>query len=128
MKGLYSFLGAAVCMASLGAVIKQLKSSILPVYSVAVAVVCTAYGASLITPVISYIKGLTEATGMPAFFGLLFKAVGVSFLCSVAAELCRACGETGLAGTVESVGRLVILLLSLPVLKFLLDGATSLVT
>jgi len=126
MKGLYSFLGVTVCLACLGAVIKQLKPAFFTVYSLAAVLVCFGYLAVLFAPVADYIKELTVSTGMPEFFSLLFKAVGVSFLCSVAAELCRACGEASLAGTVESAGRIVIMLLSLPVLKYLLEAAVSL--
>lgn len=126
MKGLYSFLGVAVCLACLGAVIKQLKPAFFTVYSVAALVVCFGYLAVLFAPVADYIKELTASTDVPQFFSLLFKAVGVSFLCSIASELCKACGETSLAGAVESAGKIVIMLLSLPVLKYLLEAAAGL--
>lgn len=126
MNGIYSFLGVSVCLSCLGAVLKQLKPAFFPFYSVACTVVCGGYIISLLAPVAAYVKQLTESTALPAFFSTLFKAVGVSLLCSAVSEICKACGETGLAGGVESAGKAVILLLSLPVVKYLLEAATQL--
>lgn len=126
MNGIYSFLGVAVCLACMGAVLKQLKPAAFPFYAVACTLVCGGYLISVLSPVTAYIKQLTEATALPSFFSLLFKAVGVSLLCSLASEICKGCGETGLASGVESAGKAVILLLSLPVVKYLLDSALGL--
>jgi len=128
MSGLFTFVGAAVCFACMGVLIKQLKPELLPLYAVACAVVSGTYIISLLAPVISYVKALGEKTELPAFFGLLFKAVGVSLLCGTAADICRACGEGSLANGVESAGKAVIVLLSLPVVKYLLDAAIQLGT
>lgn len=126
MNGLYTFIGMAVCFACIGAVLKQLKPDLFTVYSACVAVVTGGYLISLLAPVVDYVKQLTDQTALPAFFGLLYKAVGVSLLCGVGAELCRACGESTLAAGVESVGKAAILLLSLPVVRYLLEAAVQL--
>lgn len=128
MNGLYTFLGVAVCLACMGAVLKQLKPLVFPFYAVACTVVCGAYLISLLSPVTAYIKQLADATALPSFFSLLFKAVGVSLLCSLASEICKGCGETGLASGVESAGKAAVLILSLPVVKYLLDSALGLVS
>ncbi|MBQ3081313.1 MAG: hypothetical protein IJC49_02555 [Clostridia bacterium] len=126
MNGIYAFLGVSLCLACLGAVLRQLKPTVFPFYTVGCVVICGAYLLSLLAPLISYVKELTESTAIPSFFALLFKAVGVSLLCSVASEICSACGETSLAKGVESAGKAVILILSLPVVKYLLESALQL--
>lgn len=126
MNGIYSFCGVAVCLACIGAVIKQLKADYLPIYAVACSVVCGAYLLALVTPIVKYVTDLMENALLPQFFTLLIKSVGVALLCGAAADLCRACGENGLAAGVESAGKLVILLISLPVVGYLLEAALQL--
>lgn len=126
MNGIFTFCGLAVCLACFGVVIKQLKPDYLPVYSAACAVVCFAYLLTLITPIVKYAAGLMENTVLPQFFSLLLKALGVSLLCGAAADICRACGEGALASGVESAGKALIVLLSLPVIGYLLESAVGL--
>ncbi len=126
MNALYTFLGLVLCLACLGAVIKQLKPSVFSAYSVACIVVSVGYLLNLLSPLFSFAKELTENSLMPQFFTLLYKAVGVSLICGVASEICKAMGEDSLAKGVESAGKGVILLLSLPVVRYLLDSALSL--
>lgn len=126
MNGIYSFLGICMCLACLGAVLRQLKPSFFPFYTVGCVVLCGVYLVSLLTPVVSYVRELTESTALPSFFGVLFKAVGVSLLSTAASEICTACGENSLAKGVEGAGKAVILLLSLPVVKYLLESALQL--
>ena len=123
MSGIYTFCGAAVCLACIGAVLKRLKPDFLPVYSACCAVVCGAYLFTLIAPIDEYAKELTQSTVLPQFFSLLLTAVGISLLCGAASEICRACGENGLASGVESAGKALIMLLSLPVVRYLLKAA-----
>ncbi len=126
MNGIYTFCGVAVCLACFGVVIKQLKSDYLPLYSAACALVCGAYLITLITPIVKYVEELVQSTVLPQFFSLLLKALGVSLLCGAAADICRACGENTLASGVESAGKALIMLLSLPVVSYLLEAAVQL--
>ncbi len=126
MSALYTFIGLALCFACLGAVIKQLKPSVFSVYAAACVVICGAYLVNLLTPVFSFVKELTENSLMPQFFTLLYKAVGISLISTAASEICKSMGEDTLARGVESAGKGVILLLSLPVVRYLLDFAISL--
>lgn len=126
MNGIYAFCGVAVCLACIGAVIKQLKQDWLPIYSATCAVVCGAYVFTLVMPVVKYVSELTADTVLPRFFSLLIKAVGVSLLCGAASDICRACGENSLASAVEGAGRALMVLLSLPVVGYLLEAAVQL--
>lgn len=126
MSGIYGFCGVAVCLACIGAVIRQLKQDWLPIYSAACAAVCGAYLFTLVTPVVKYVSELAADTVLPRFFSLLIKTVGVSLLCGVASDICRACGENSLASAVESAGKALMVLLSLPVVSYILESAVQL--
>lgn len=128
MNGIYAFCGAAVCLACFAAVVKQLKPDIFPLYAAACALGCGAYLLTLVTPVVKYISKLSESAAVPGFLSLLIKALGVSLICGAAADICRACGESSLASGVESAGRALIVLLSLPVVGYILETAAGLIS
>ena len=54
---------------------------------------------------------------------VILRALGIAWMASAAGELCRASGENSLAGYVEGVGRVELLVLSLPLLRELLSLA-----
>ncbi len=58
-------------------------------------------------------------------FSLMLKALGVALLSKFCADVCRDCGEGTLAGGVESVGRVVMVSLCLPLLAKILDKAAQ---
>lgn len=49
-------------------------------------------------------------------FSVMLRGLGVALIGKFCGDICRDCGEEGLASGVESVGRAVILLLALPML------------
>lgn len=53
-------------------------------------------------------------------FGVMLKGLGVALLSRFCSDICRDCGEQTLASGVESVGRIVIFSLSLPMLMDIL--------
>ena len=52
---------------------------------------------------------------------LMLKALGIALVAKLCADVCRDCGESGLAGGIESVGRVVILVLGLPLFVEILE-------
>lgn len=94
----------------------------------AVTVVALGLTVSLAGTVMAYVTDLTDAAG--ALDGeprsILLKALGVAFLTETAASVCRDSGEAGLASWVETAGRLEILLLSLPLIRIVLDTVAAL--
>ena len=58
-------------------------------------------------------------------FSLMLKALGIAFISKFCSDVCRDCGEATLAGGVESVGRLAIISLSLPVVAEIIGYASA---
>ena len=66
----------------------------------------------------------TGSFAKEAFF-LMLKALGVAMVSRFCADICRDCGEGTLANGVESVGKIVMVLLSLPVLAQILERTSE---
>ena len=78
-------------------------------------------------PLFSYVSGLIAGSELDKWQGILFSAMGVAFLSHVSAELCRDCGEAGIGGYCELIGKVEILLLCLPLINELLSEVEGLV-
>ena len=78
-------------------------------------------------PVFSYLSELVAASELAEWQGLLFGAVGIALLSHTTAELCRDCGEGGIASFVELAGKMEILLLCLPLAREIIEEVEGLV-
>ena len=74
--------------------------------------------------IISIMNELRTINGYSEMYGFLepvFKASGISVVTYVAANLCRDCEQTAMASKVELAGNIAVLILSLPLIKNILD-------
>lgn len=79
--------------------------------------------------VIPYLRGIVEelrdlsaAAGInSAYLMVIIKMIGVSYLASFSAELCKDAGENAIASKIELGGKLIILAMSIPIITRLLD-------
>lgn len=58
-------------------------------------------------------------------FSLMLKALGIALVSKFCSDICRDCGESGMANGVESVGRMVMIGLCIPVLADILSFAAD---
>lgn len=82
-----------------------------------------------LTPMMGTISQLIEVSGQgKESFSILLKALGVCFITQLAADACRDAGEGAIASKVELAGKVVILLLAMPLFEQIISVATSLMT
>ena len=60
-----------------------------------------------------------------SYITVLLKAVGATYACEFCAGICKDAGYNGIAGQVEILGKLYILLSGMPILLALLDSIQS---
>lgn len=80
-----------------------------------------------------YFGGILSAVGQLrtylkdnySYLTVLLKAVGATYACEFCAGICKDAGYNGIAGQVEMIGKLYILLIGMPVLMALLESIQS---
>ena len=83
---------------------------------------------SQLSPAISQIQGLLNATKLSSEYGIiLFKSLGICFLTQFASDSCRDAGESALSSKIELAGKIAILGLSLPLFEKITQTAVSLI-
>jgi len=77
----------------------------------------TVLSVSILSPVLDYIRTLTQNETYGRLCTLMLKCAGICLLCTFACELCRDCGESALASKLELAGKCTLLAYCLPLLK-----------
>ncbi|MDD6628027.1 MAG: SpoIIIAC/SpoIIIAD family protein [Lachnospiraceae bacterium] len=62
------------------------------------------------------------------YLAVLLKAVGATYACEFCAGICKDAGYGGIAGQVEMLGKLYILLMGMPVLLALMESIQTIAT
>ena len=117
----------AVAGVTLAILLRQWRGEFVPLLRLALAAVFAGAIIAMSAPLVSYIRTLTEAAGVPGYAEFLLKALGIA-VTQCCAELCRESGESGVANGVELAGKVEILLLALPLIAEILSTARELLS
>lgn len=79
---------------------------------------------SISIPIIDFVNYLAKQYSIE-YISVLWKGLAISLVSVTASDLCRNAGENAIADKVELLGKCEILVLSLPLLKKLIEFASS---
>lgn len=120
-----------LCMVALlvltsSTVIKQWKADFLPLVRIGAVVL---FGSLLIAsskPLLSLVERLGNGSGTSEYVETILKGLGIVILTQISSDICRDSGEATLAGHIETVGKLELLLHSIPLIEKILATAEKL--
>ena len=93
---------------------------------IAVCLVILGYGMQYFTGILSSVERLQQyLKNNYSYIMVLMKAVGATYACEFCAGICKDAGYGGIAGQVEIIGKLYILLTGMPILMALLESIQS---
>ena len=93
---------------------------------IAVCLVILGYGMQYLAGILSSVEQLKEyLKDNYSYITVLLKAVGATYACEFCAGICKDAGYAGIAGQVEMIGKLYILLIGMPILMALLESIQS---
>ena len=107
----------------LAAPMKSYKAEYSVFIGIAVCLVLLGYGMQYFAGILAGIEQLRAyLKNNHSYLTVLLKAVGATYACEFCAGICKDAGYSGIAGQVELVGKLYILLIGMPVLASLLES------
>lgn len=121
MEMLVAVVGVLLCGALLATVLRTQRPELAMGLSLTAGVVVMIFLLRQILPLAGSIRrmaalgGLTEGT-----FSVVFRAAGVCLLTQIVADTCRDAGESALAGKAEFAGRILLLLMTVPLFEQIL--------
>ena len=118
-------IGLITCFAVL--IVKPIKSDFALLISVVGGIVILSMVLNCVTSVFSSFSSIVQKTGLNQdIFSLILKIVGIGYLTEFSANLCSDCGNGGLADKMLLGGKVVLLVLSLPIINNILGIVTEL--
>lgn len=123
----FQIAGFAVCAAALALVMRKLRPEAAPLLVIAAGALAVMMVIPQLAEIIDSMTALTAAGGVQNGYTFqLLKVGGISLLMDFSAQTCRDAGEDGLALKVELAGRIMLIVLALPVIHTLLSQIMSL--
>lgn len=114
-------IGIGLIGAALSLVIRNLRpelSMMIPVVISFTVVFCIL---PYLTAIINEVRSISAGAGIEQrYIDIVFKIIGVSYIASISAELCKDAGENAIAAKIELGGKLIIVFMSLPIVNRLL--------
>lgn len=124
MYSILKICGAAIISVVLAQVLKNRGSSLSGHLSEITGVTILISVIASLSPLISFVRELITGTeGSSDVIPLLMTVVAIAIVCQTVCDICKDNGENTLSSVVEFAGNAEIILLSLPIIKKLLDTA-----
>lgn len=78
--------------------------------------------------VILILKQMADEAGVnTAYLGIVLKIIGISYIAQFGVQLCTDAGESSIASKIELAGKVLIMVVSIPIMLALLEMVTGLV-
>ena len=117
----------AVCAAVCALVLRRMRPEMGAALSIAAGLMVLLLAIPMVAQVMNGLSDMAQSGGVSdGYMAQLLKVAGVSLLMDFAAQTCRDAGEDGLALKVELAGRIMLIVLALPVIHSLLSQIMSL--
>lgn len=108
----------SVCVSVLALTVKNIKSEMGQLISIAATVLVMAAVIPYIITVISTIREFAALSQLgERFLTPILKITGIAYISQIGAELCADSGEKALASRVEAAGKIAVTVIALPIAK-----------
>ena len=121
-------IGVGLIVVILSFILKELKKEYSVMIIITGGIIITVWGIIKIFPVVSYMRELTDSSGISEYLSVILKVLGISFIVQTGADICRDFGETSIASKIEFAGKAIILVVVMPVLRSVINMGLELLS
>ncbi|MCB2288464.1 stage III sporulation protein AD [Clostridium sp. CS001] len=91
--------------------------------SIAAGILIFLFMVNKLTIIMSFLQTLANKASIDVvYLNTVFKILGIAYLASFCSEICKDAGESGLAAKVEFSGKILILVLAIPILMAVMQS------
>ncbi len=122
MDVFYKIIGVAIvtCIAFL--VVKPIRSDFAIIISIVGGVVIVFFLLSYLSDIFDVFNTIFTTSGVnSSLYGVIFKIIGIGYLTDFTASICSDTGNSGLGDKVLLGGKIIILVMALPIVTSILD-------
>lgn len=122
MDTIFKIIGIALITVVAALIVKPVRSDFAMLITLVGGVIILALLLSSISSAMSLISGIANKTGVNGgLLSLVFKIIGVGYLTEFSASICADAGSTSLGDKVLLGGKIIILVMSMPIITNILD-------
>ena len=121
MINIISICGIAVLAIFLTTVLKQLKNDYAIILSIVFGIILLKYSIELLQDKFTYFSSILKNTTLGEFGNVILKTFGVSLVVGTVSDICKDAGENTIASKIEMIGKVEILLISIPLIERILE-------
>jgi stage III sporulation protein AD len=119
---IFQLVGLALIITFLSILIKKFNPEIAIYIPVAAGIIIFLMLSGSIFAIIKLLQDMSYKLNLGNnYLNIILKMIGISFLAEFTADICRDSGETAIANKVEFAGKIMILVLSIPIITALLE-------
>lgn len=117
MSDSFKICAVGIVFAIICVLIKNYRGEFLIPVRLASTVVIFGVAVILISPVIKFLNSIMGQTLPLEYMEIILKTLAIAYMTQISGELCRECGENSIAFGIETVGKIEIVVLSLPLIN-----------
>ncbi|HBM80154.1 MAG: stage III sporulation protein AD [Clostridiales bacterium] len=119
---IFQIVGLAIVAAALSVLLKKQKPEISLFISIATGLMIFFFVVFKLSAVLTLLQDLSKRVNMDfVYLSTILKIIGIAYITTFGAEICRDAGENAIASKVEFAGKILIMLLAIPILMAVLD-------
>lgn len=108
-------------------ILKKWRDDIALLFSLSIGVTILLFIMPQVSEVLNLIKRLAEKGSIePFYIATTFKIIAIAYITTISAEICKDAGVASLGSKVELAGKVMILMLAVPIIYGLLDTIVKL--
>ncbi|NLL82425.1 MAG: stage III sporulation protein AD [Tissierellia bacterium] len=119
---IFQIAGIGIIATILIIILKQTRPEFTVLVSIVTGVIIFSYLLPKLAYVIDTIRNLSSRVNVDiSYFNTLIKIIGIAYLVEFASQICRDADQDSIAMKIELAGKVIIMVLAIPVLLTLLD-------
>ncbi len=112
-----------VSAATLAVAVRTMRPEIAIALSLSACVLLLVLALGPMAQLIAFVQGMADRYGLnTSYIGIAVKMAGLACLCDLGVQVCKDAGESAIGAKVELGGKLMIVVLALPVIQELLQA------
>lgn len=125
---IFKIIGIGIITCIVVIIVKQIKPEFAVVALIAGSVIMLVYIFDYFVNILGVFANIVNKTGInQELFSIILKIIGVGYLIEFAANICADSGNPAIADKIVLGGKLLILIISMPIITNLLDVIVSLI-
>lgn len=128
MTELFQIVGVAILTVLLALVIKQERPEFALLLSLTVGTIFLFIIFQKVQLVFDVIVELADKAGIGrVYLGTLLKIIGIAYVTEFGVQLCRDAGETAIASKLEAMGKIIVMVIAVPIFVLVIETLNQLV-